>query len=63
MWRDFSLIFLARTVQSEVERKTAGAVFVPERLVIIVSGLETTWVIVLIPGLPAINVTHLDLVY
>ena len=40
-----------------------GAVFITETPVIISSGLEATWVTVPIPELPAIKLTHLDLVY
>ena len=63
MWRAIALLILAEIVRSEIERNTAGAVFIPETPVIISSGLEATWVTVPIPGLPAINLTHLDLVY
>ena len=63
MWRAIALLILAEIVRSEIERNTAGAVFIPETPVIISSGLEATWVTVPIPGLPAINLTHLDLAY
>ena len=51
MCRALASLFLAGTVQSEIERNTAGAVFIPEAAVIISSGLEATWVAVPIPGL------------
>ena len=63
VWRALALLSLAGVLQSETERNTAGAVFIPETPVIIPSGLEATWVTVSIPGLPAINLTHLDLAY
>ena len=63
MWRAVVLLIPAAIVRSEIERNTARAVFIPETPVIISSGLEATWVTVPIPGLPAINLTHLDLAY
>ena len=56
-------LLLAGTVQSEIERNTAGAAFIQETPVIISRGLKATRVTVPIPGLPAKNLNHLDLAY
>ena len=61
VWKAIALLILAGIVQSEIERNTAGAVFIPEAPAIISIGLEAPWVTVPIPGQPVINLTHLDL--
>ena len=63
MWSALAFFFLSGTVQSEIERNTAGAAFIQKTPVIISRGLEATRVTVPIPGLPAKNLTHLDLAY
>ena len=42
---------------------TAGAAFTTETPVIIASAMESTWVSIPFPVLPATNKTHLDLVF
>ena len=68
----FNLILISIAVMGPIEARkldgisfnhTAGAAFTTETPVIIASAMESTWVSIPFPILPAINKTHLDFAF
>ena len=51
------------TANTLTYNNTAGVVFTPEPPVIIASSLEAAWITIPFPSPPALNVTHLDIVF
>lgn len=61
IWTGIALIYM--TEGTMLYNNTAGAAFTRETPVIIASAMEPTWVTIPFPQMPAINLTHLDVLF